>query len=93
MLLDTLIGGPVAPPYLTGKRGKLESGNYDPEFPLKWMYKDLQMVTSAAGEASAPTPLADLVKAHYQDATERGWGEADFSSLYGYSRETVEEDG
>lgn len=93
LLLDTLIGGPVTPPYLTGKRGKLESGDYDPEFPLKWMYKDLEMVVDAADQAGVPVPLADLVKARYQDATERGWGETDFSGMYSFLRARGEEDG
>jgi 3-hydroxyisobutyrate dehydrogenase-like beta-hydroxyacid dehydrogenase len=32
-LLDLLIGGPLTPPLLTGKRARFESGDFEPEFP------------------------------------------------------------
>ena len=93
LLLNVIIGGPVAPPYLAGKRAKLESGDFEPEFPLKWMHKDLQMVMGAAHVVSVPVPLADLAEERYREAMQHGWGEADFSSVYGYLREMAEEDG
>ena len=93
LLFDVLISGPVVPPYLTGKRAKLEAGGFEAEFPLKWMHKDLQMVKSAAGDVNLPTPLADVVQARYQEAVRLGWGEADFSGLYGYLQEKDLEDG
>ena len=83
-LFDVLIGGPVTPPYLTGKREKLTSGNYALEFPLQWAHKDMDMVATAAYEASVPMPVANLVKEQYQRAIQAGWGEEDFSALYGY---------
>lgn len=86
LLLDVLVGGPVAPPYLTGKREKLESEVYAPEFPLKWMHKDMHMVALAAYEGGVPVPLANLVKEGYQDAVRAGLGDLDFSCLYAHLR-------
>ena len=83
-LFDVLIGGPVTPPYLTGKREKFTSGDYAPEFPLQWAHKDMDMVATAAYEAGVPMPVANLVKEQYQRAVQAGWGEKDFSALYGY---------
>lgn len=92
LLLDVLIGGPVVPPYLAGKREKLESDAYEPEFPLKWMYKDMHMVSVAAYEVGVPMSLAHLVKESYQGAVRAGLGDKDFSALYAYLRRKAEDD-
>src|SRR5947207_9133052 len=40
MLFDSLLGTPPVAPFLASKREKIESGNYETEFPLRWMQKD-----------------------------------------------------
>ena len=82
VLFDTLIGGPLVPAYMGMKREKLESGDYAPDFPLKWMQKDLQMVATAAYDTGVPMPLANLTKELYQAAVRRGHGDEDFSAIY-----------
>ncbi|MEM6428135.1 MAG: NAD(P)-dependent oxidoreductase [Deinococcota bacterium] len=84
ILLNTLIGGPVTPPYLASKREKLESRHYPAEFPLKWIHKDLQMVQQAAQAVNASVTLAEHVRGIYADALEHNLGEADFSALYSH---------
>jgi len=84
LLLDVLVGGPVAPPYLAGKREKLESNAYAPELPLKWMHKDMHMVALTAYEGGVPAPLANLAKECYQDAVRARLDDLDFSCLYAH---------
>jgi 3-hydroxyisobutyrate dehydrogenase/glyoxylate/succinic semialdehyde reductase len=84
VLLNTLVGGPVTPPYLASKREKLESHHYSAEFPLKWIHKDLQMVQQAAQAVDAPVTLAERVRGMYASALEHNLGEADFSALYSH---------
>ena len=82
MLLNVLIGSPVVPPYLASKRERLELAEYDTEFPLKWMQKDLQMVAIAGYETQIPLPLGNLTKEIFQHAMRQGAGELDFSAIY-----------
>ena len=81
-LLNVLVGGPVTPPYMGMKRANLENGDYEADFPLQWMQKDMQMVATAAYESGVPMPLANLTKELYQLAIQAGWGEEDFSAVY-----------
>lgn len=82
MMLNVLIGGPVVAPFVGGKRDKIESDDYDPEFPLRWMQKDLHMVTQAAYEVETPLPTANIAKEIYQLAIKQGLGDEDFSAIY-----------
>lgn len=82
VLLKTLIGGPVTPPYLVGKQAKFATADFTAEFPLQWMHKDLQMVAEAAQEIGAMIPLSELAQEQYQTAIQQGLGQLDFSAVY-----------
>lgn len=81
-LFKVLIGGPVVAPFMVGKQGKMESGDYTPEFPLQWMTKDLQLASASAYETGTPSPLIDATKALFQSAVQQGHGDSDFSALF-----------
>lgn len=82
LLFNTLLGSPVAAPFLSMKRGKLETGNYEPEFPLQWMHKDMQLIAETAYEAGVAMPAANVVKEIYALAVRKGLGEQDFAAVY-----------
>jgi 3-hydroxyisobutyrate dehydrogenase-like beta-hydroxyacid dehydrogenase len=82
MLLNVLVGGPVVAPFLAGKRAKLENHNYEAEFPLKWLQKDLQMASEAAYETQSVLPIGNITKELYQLAIKQGLGDSDFSAIY-----------
>jgi len=81
-LFNVLIGGPVVPPYLAFKQATMESGDYEAEFPLQWMQKDMHMAAVAAHEAGAALPLGNSVKEVFRLAMQQGLGEQDFSAIY-----------
>ena len=81
-LLNTLVSGPVAPPFLASKRPKIEQDDYDPQFPLQWMQKDMHMVSMAAYEAGVPMPISNVTKELYHLAIRDGLGEQDFAAIY-----------
>lgn len=83
-LLNTIVGGPVAPPYLAGKRDNIASDNYETEFPLRWMQKDTAMVAETAYETGVAMPSANITKEIYQLAARYGFGEQDFSAIYAF---------
>ncbi len=84
MLLNALIGSPVVPPFLVSKKEKLERSHYHPEFPLRWMQKDLHMTAIASYETQVPLPLTNVTKEIYQQAIQQGFGEQDFSAIYDF---------
>ncbi len=86
-LLDVLLGSPVAAPFLAGKREKIEAGDYSPEFPLRWMQKDLHLVATTAWEEGVALPVANTLKEVYQLAARAGLAEEDFSAVCRFLRE------
>ena len=81
-LFSTLIGGPLVPAYLSLKRESLERDDHEASFPLKWIHKDMHMITSAAYGVGAPMPTANLTKELYQLAVQAGLGDEDFGAIY-----------
>ncbi len=81
-LFTTLQTSPVSAPFLSLKRAKIESGNFDTEFPLQWMHKDMQLVSDTAFESGAAIPAANAAKEVFAMAVRRGLGEFDFSAVY-----------
>ncbi len=82
LLFNTLLSSPVAAPFLSMKREKLESGNFETDFPLQWMHKDTQLVAETAYEAGVAIPATNAVKEIYALAVRKGLGEQDFSAVY-----------
>jgi 3-hydroxyisobutyrate dehydrogenase-like beta-hydroxyacid dehydrogenase len=82
LLFNTLFASPVTAPFLTFKRTKLETGNFETDFPLQWMHKDTQLVAETAYEVGAAVPAANTVKELYALAVRKGLGEQDFSAVY-----------
>src|SRR5881398_1554675 len=66
MLFDSLLGTPAVALFLASKREKIESGNYDAEFPLRWMQKDMQLAAASAYETGVALPLTNVTKEVYQ---------------------------
>lgn len=77
-----LTGTPVVAPFLQNILGKLEEKDESPNFPLQWMHKDLNLVSSTAYENSAFMPMASMAKELFALAKAQGWGVKDFSSIY-----------
>ena len=83
-LFNTLLGGPVAAPFLAMKREKMAQADYEPDFSLRWMQKDMQMATIAAYNADTAVPIANVTKEIYRLAMQDGLGALDFSAIYQY---------
>lgn len=58
VLLDVLFKTAVIPPAFLGKHRKLKEEDYSPEFPLRLMSKDLDLVMDAAAASHAELPVA-----------------------------------
>jgi len=82
MLFDSLLGTPAVAPFLASKREKIESGNYDAEFPLRWMQKDMHLASVSAYETGVALPLTNVTKEVYRLAMRGGHETEDFSAIY-----------
>jgi 3-hydroxyisobutyrate dehydrogenase/glyoxylate/succinic semialdehyde reductase len=81
-LFDSLLATPVVAPFLAMKRDKIEHGNYDAEFPLRWMQKDMHLASVSAYEAGVAMPLTNVTKEVYRLAMRGGHETEDFSAIY-----------
>jgi 3-hydroxyisobutyrate dehydrogenase/glyoxylate/succinic semialdehyde reductase len=84
MLFDSLLGTPAVAPFLASKREKIESRNYEAEFPLRWMQKDMHLASVSAYEGGVARPLANVTKEIYRLAMRDGHDTQDFSAIYAY---------
>ena len=82
MLFETLLDGPMAAPYVSVKRPKIEEGIYKADFPLKWMHKDLHLMALTAYENGVSIPSGNLVKEIFCQANKAGLGDKDFSVIF-----------
>jgi 3-hydroxyisobutyrate dehydrogenase/glyoxylate/succinic semialdehyde reductase len=83
-LFDSLLGLPAVAPFLAAKRNNIENGNYDPEFPLRWMQKDLHLASVSGYETDVALPVTNVTKEVYRLAMREGHANEDFSAIYDY---------
>jgi 3-hydroxyisobutyrate dehydrogenase-like beta-hydroxyacid dehydrogenase len=84
MLFDSLLGTPAVAPFLAAKQDKIDNRNYEVEFPLRWMQKDMHLATVSAYEAGVAMPLSNVTKEMYRLAMRDGHATEDFSAIYEY---------
>ena len=85
--MDILLDSAVTPPILKAFRSRIEDENYEPNFPLKHLQKDLQLFTDTAYEYEKATPLTNVAKEIYALAKQKKQGDLDFSSIFKYLNE------
>ena len=86
VVFDKLLGSIVAAPILAPKRSKFENDQYDPEFFLKLMRKDLQLAAQTGYEQAVPLPITNTAKEIFALAEQVGLGEEDYSAIFKFLR-------
>src|SRR5438445_5363873 len=84
MLFYSLLGTPAVAPFLASKREKIERGNYEAEFPLRWMQKDMHLASVSGYESGVAIPVTNAAKELYRLAMREGYATEDFSAIYDY---------
>ncbi|MEW7290133.1 NAD(P)-dependent oxidoreductase [Aquimarina sp. 2304DJ70-9] len=81
-LFNVLLNTPVVAPVMTAIRPKLENNNYEPNFPLQWIQKDLHLSSISAYENGVATPNLNATKEIFAQAKQQGFGGQDFTAVY-----------
>src|SRR6058998_1135471 len=85
MLFDSLLNTPTVAPFLSLKREKIEGANYEAEFPLQWMQKDLHLASVSAYESGVALTVTNVTKEIYRLAMRGGHETKDFSAIYEFA--------
>jgi len=83
-LLNALPNLVVAAPFTKFKAEMIRANDYEVQFPLEWMYKDLHLATQTAYELSQPLYLANITKELFAEANKNGKGRLDFAAIHQY---------
>ena len=79
-VLDVLSDSPIGVA-ARGKRSRLETGTYPPNFKVSLARKDASLVVEAADRAALDLPLARAARTWMERAEEAGFGELDYSAV------------
>jgi 3-hydroxyisobutyrate dehydrogenase-like beta-hydroxyacid dehydrogenase len=81
--LDVLARSPLGS-QVERRRPALESGEFPLRFRLRLASKDLDLVEAAADDAGVDVRVAPAARRWFDDATEAGWGDEDYSAVLAY---------
>lgn len=87
MGMDILLKTPVTAPILDMFRYRIENNDYEPNFPLKHLQKDLHLFTETAYELGQPSPLTSAAKEVYGLAKHKNMADLDFAAVFKYLHE------
>lgn len=79
---DFLVGTLPVAPLIAFKRPKIESGNYEADFALQLMWKDLHLAALTGYEQGVPLPVANVTKEIYAAAARSGLADQDMAAIY-----------
>lgn len=86
-LLNVLPNLVVAAPFTKFKAEMIKGGEYDVQFPLELMHKDLHLAAVTAYELQQPLYLANVAKELFAKANQKGMGRLDFAAIHAYLAE------
>jgi len=86
-LLQTLPSLAVSAPFTQAKAKNIKENNYDVQFPLELMLKDIHLACLTAYELGQPMYMANQSKEVFMEANKQGMGRMDFSAIHKYLEE------
>ena len=81
-IFELMDGSPIAAPMIGTKRDKILNGEFEAEFPMQWLQKDLQLAAQSAYEQGIALPGTNTIKEIFALACQSGLGEKDFTAIY-----------
>jgi 3-hydroxyisobutyrate dehydrogenase-like beta-hydroxyacid dehydrogenase len=83
-LFDVLLGGPMVAAVVAAKRTKIEREDYEADFSMRWMQKDLHLASISGYEADVPLPVVNATKEMYKLAMREGYSDQDYGAIYAF---------
>lgn len=80
-MLELTMGMPQVAPLMATKRAKIETGQYEADFPLQWMQKDLFLATQTGYALGIAMPQTNAAKEVYRLAMRAGLADEDFAAV------------
>jgi 3-hydroxyisobutyrate dehydrogenase len=77
-LAEAIEGGPLDAPIADAKLHKIERGDFEPEFPLEWALKDVDLALEAVDGDTLP--LLSALSRQWHAAVDAGHGRQDVSA-------------
>jgi 3-hydroxyisobutyrate dehydrogenase-like beta-hydroxyacid dehydrogenase len=81
LLLDVLANSALGAPMYASKGKTLLERNFEANFFVRHMVKDLSLAADAGRDAGAPLLLNGLARELFVSATAQGWGDEDYSAV------------
>lgn len=81
LLLDVLNTSALGSPMIASKGKTLLERNFQANFVVRNMHKDLRLIAEAAQENGTPLPLAALSRELFLTAIQQGYGDEDYSAV------------
>jgi len=81
-LLDTIPNLPVIAPFVKAKAEMIRNNDYDTQFPLELMYKDLHLAAVTAYENNQSLFQGNIAKELFGFASQNGYERMDFAAIY-----------
>jgi 3-hydroxyisobutyrate dehydrogenase-like beta-hydroxyacid dehydrogenase len=83
-IFDVLLGGPMVAPIVAAKRAKIEREDYEADFSMRWMQKDLHLASISGYESGVPMPVVNATKEIYKLAMREGYADQDYGAIYAF---------
>ena len=80
-MIETLEAGGLHAPFYAAKGALIESGNFEKNFPVNLMLKDLNLVMDASGDAGLPLPQTAATREMFSAARGAGFGDEDMAAV------------
>lgn len=80
IVLEVLQASVARNPLIEGKMKLVMERRFEPQFSLKWMQKDVELMLESARELNVPLPVTALVHELFAASIAAGHGEEDFAS-------------
>ncbi len=82
MLLNLIPNLPVSAPFLKMKAEMMKEDDYETQFPLELLYKDLHLAMVTASEKELSLPFTNTAKEVYSEGVEGGLGRKDMIAIH-----------
>ncbi|OEK02652.1 hypothetical protein BFP97_14470 [Roseivirga sp. 4D4] len=82
LVLNILTATPVVSPVMGLLKDRLLNRDFDVNFPLKWIHKDIMLALNTASEVNVAMPSLEQTEELFKNALDANLGEMDFSAIY-----------